>query len=56
MPITPLNYKTDYKKFSTYPYIYFYTVYNLRALGEGIKDIIKIIDFRGHYNIYKNML
>jgi hypothetical protein len=34
----------------------FYTVYNLRNLREGIKDIMRTIDLRDHYNIYKNML
>ena len=56
MPITPPNYKIDRREFSTYTYTRFYTIYNLRNLGEGIKDIIRIIDFRGHYNTYKNIL
>ena len=56
MPITPPNRKTDHREFSTHTYTRFYTVYDLRALGEGIKDVIKTINFRGHYNTYKNML
>jgi hypothetical protein len=56
MPITPPNRKTDRREFSTYTRTRFYTVYDLGALGEGIKDIIKTINFRGHYNICKNIL
>ena len=56
MPTTPPNCKADRREFSTYTRTRFYTAYNLRNLGEGIKDIIRTIDFRGHYNTYKNML
>jgi len=56
MPITPPNRKTDRKEFSTYTYTRFYTIYNLKNLGKGIRDIIRTINFRGHYNIYKNIL
>ncbi|XTI90796.1 hypothetical protein V2W45_1245574, partial [Cenococcum geophilum] len=56
MPTTPPNRKTDRREFSTYTYTCFYTVYNLKNLEEGIKDIIRTINFRGYYNTYKNML
>jgi len=56
MPTTPPNRKTDRREFSTYTRTRFYTAYNLKNPGEGIKDVIRTIDFRGYYNIYKNML
>jgi hypothetical protein len=56
MPTTPPNRKTDRREFSTHTRTRFYTVYNLRNPGEGIKDVIKTINFRGHYNTCKNML
>ena len=56
MPITPPNRKTVRREFSTYTYTRFYTAYNLRNLEEGIKDIIRTINFRGYYNTYKNIL
>ena len=56
MPTTPPNCKTDRREFSTHTRTRFYTIYNLRNLREGIKDIIRTIEFKGYYNTYKNIL
>jgi hypothetical protein len=44
MPTTPPNRKTDRREFSTHTRTRFYTAYDLRAPGEGIKDVIPCTD------------
>ncbi|KAF2815276.1 uncharacterized protein BDZ99DRAFT_549889 [Mytilinidion resinicola] len=54
-PSTP-DRKPSRHEFSTHTRTKFYNAYDLRNPGEGIKDVIKRINFTGHYTTCKNML